>query len=111
MNELVLSSPIGQVEVRIPFGNLRAIEITGPGTITTNAGIVGGGFGLEGALKGMLVASVINTMTSKTTTNTFVRIASKGSEVHLHITARDTRQLRLDLSPAFVAIESLRGDA
>jgi len=105
-SELALSSPVSQTELTLPFIHLRKIEIVGPGAVTTNAGVIGGGFGVEGALKGMLVASLINTMTSKTTTNTFVRIASKGSEIHLHVTTRDLRQLRLDLSPAFVAIES-----
>ena len=107
--ELVVSSLLKQEDIPLPFVSLRAIDITGPGTVTQNAGVVGGGFGVQGALKGILVASVLNSITSKSSTNTFVRIGSRGSEVHLHVTTLEPRQVRLLLSPAFVAIESLVG--
>lgn len=93
-------------EITIPFSQLVNIEVTGPGTETSNAGIIGGGFGLEGAAKGILAATVINALTTSSKTNTFLRLATSSAEIMLHITTLDPTELRLLLSTAFVKMEA-----
>jgi hypothetical protein len=78
-----------RVKFDIPFSNIHGIEVSGPGTVTTNAGVSGGGFGLEGFLKGAVAAAVINAATTKTSTNTFTRILSVEGEIYLHTSTKD----------------------
>jgi hypothetical protein len=82
------------------------IEISGPGTVTTNAGLVGGGLGFEGAAWGIAAASIINAMTTTSTTNTFVTIATRHSSLTLHTSQYDTEALRMRLSSRIAAAES-----
>jgi len=107
-NGIALSKIEVQQELNIPYLELANAEVTGPGTERSDAGFIGGGFGLEGAVKGILIASVINTLTSKRTTNTFLRLSTSKAEVYLHISTLDPAQLRLILSPAFVQMEANR---
>ena len=93
-------------EINILFPELVGAEVTGPGTETSNAGIIGGGFGIEGAAKGILAATVINVLTTRTKTNTYLRLSTSSAEMMLHITALDPTELRLLLSSAFVKIEA-----
>lgn len=90
----------------IALGDLMRVEVSGPGTQVTDAGLVGGGFGLTGAVKGMLTAAVINKLTERASTNTFVRVATPTSEVHLHVGDREPEEIRLILSPAVVRVEA-----
>ncbi len=89
----------------IPFGKIYSVEVSGPGTQTTNAGISGGGFGVEGFLQGVAVAATLNALTSRSSTNTFLRILSEDAEIYLHSSATEPTQLRMLLSPVVVAIE------
>ena len=107
-NGIALSKIECQQELNISYLELINAEVTGPGTEKSDAGFIGGGFGLEGAVKGILIASVINALTSKRATNTFLRLSTNKAEVHLHISTLDPAQLRLILSPAFVQMEANR---
>lgn len=82
------------------------IDISGPGTVTTNAGLVGGGFGFEGAVWGIAAASVINALTTTSTTNTFLTIATRRSSLTIHTSQYDTEALRMRLSSIIAAAES-----
>lgn len=105
-DKFVISQLINDEELMIPITNITAIEISGPGSQTTNAGLIGGGFGLEGALKGMIAAALINAATTKTTTNTFLRVATSKSEAIFHFNDQEPSALRLKLSHLFVAAEA-----
>lgn len=107
-NCIAVSRIDAQQDFAIPYADLVSIEVHGPGTESSNAGIWGGGFGFEGAMKGILIASVINWLTSRRATNTFVRIATSKAEVLLHTSTLEPSQLRLILSPAFVQVEANR---
>lgn len=97
----------GSVEKHvIPFSRLSALEISGPGTEITDAGMSGGGFGVEGLLKGVLVAATINALTKRSTTNTFLRVLSTDAEAYFHTSVIEPSQLKILLSPAVVAIEA-----
>jgi hypothetical protein len=110
-DNLMLSNIKSGKELAIPFSQILNIEITGPGTVSTSAGLIGGGFGVQGALKGILVASTINALTRKTSTNTFLRISTSNGEVHLHTSLMEPTELRLVLSPAIVAMEATKHSA
>lgn len=88
----------------VPFSQIHEIEVSGPGTVTTNAGISGGGFGLEGFLKGAATAAVINAATTKSSTNTFARILSAEGEIYLHTSAKEPGALKILFSPVVVQI-------
>ena len=103
---IAFSDPTTKSERVLKFTDIANINITGPGTEHTNAGMVGGGFGIEGALKGIMVASVINSLTAKSTTNTFLRVSTRTSEMHFHMSTVDPSSLRMILSPAIVHIEA-----
>lgn len=108
-HSLHLSKVQTQTDLAIDFSELTEIEISGPGKVTTNAGVIGGGFG-EGAIAGILVASVINTLTTSSTTNTYLNIGTRLAEVLLHIKALGPKELRALLSPAIVAYRGKRDE-
>lgn len=103
---LCLSNIQTEKEIKILFSELVGAEVTGPGTKSSNVGLIGGGFGVEGAVKGILAATVINALTTRSKTNTFLRLATNSTEVMLHISALEPTELRLVLSPAFVQMEA-----
>ena len=105
---LVFSDAMTRTDPIAKFDNIVNLEISGPGTEHTNAGMVGGGFGIEGALKGILIASGINQLTTKSKTNTFLRMSTNSSETFFHMTTLEPTQLRMLLSPAIVKIEANR---
>lgn len=98
----------GGKRIDIKFSQLTALKIEGPGRVTTNAGVMGGGFGLEGAALGIAAAALLNTLTTKTTTNTILYLAWPGAELFLHTSDYSTDQARLVLSHAFTAPQSVK---
>lgn len=90
----------------IPIETITLLEISGEGTVTTNAGVVGGGFGVEGFIKGAIVAEVLNAATTKSSTNTFLRIMTTDSELYFHTSEREPAHLQILFSKVFVHINS-----
>lgn len=89
----------------VELNELRALEITGPGTVTSGGGFMGGGFGLEGAAAGMAIAGVLNAVTSKKQTATYLRIEIEAGELFLHCPAFEPLTLRILLSPVYVGLK------
>jgi hypothetical protein len=56
-----------------PYEDALALEFSGPGRVTTGGRFFGGGFGVAGAAEGMIVASVLNALTSETDIKTVIR--------------------------------------
>ena len=107
-NEFIICHAIDDIELALPLNSIIAADITGPGTEVTNAGMIGGGVGLGGAVAGILAASAINAATTRKKTNTFLRIATSYGEGLFHFNDREPDELRLALSPVFVAVEANR---
>ena len=89
----------------IPYTRLSAVELSGRAE-TSGGGFVGGGFGPTGAVEGMVVASVLNSLSRKTTINTVLRIASHDGEIFLHHGAMTPATMRNEFSPLFTRFEA-----
>ena len=81
---------------------------------------MGGGFGPEGAVTGMLVATALNMLTTSTSISTVICLQTHTAELFLHSSSQTPDQLRWHLSPVFsilrqqtaagVATQSSEGD-
>lgn len=91
---------------KINYTDLQSINVEGPGRQTSNAGIVGGGVGIDGAIAGIGIANLINALTTETTTNTIIRLGWKTGELFLHTSTYTPEECRVALSHVFVALKS-----
>lgn len=105
---IYLLSPSDAQLTTIASQDINELDVSGPGTVRTDAGIVGGGFGLEGFVKGAVAAALINAATTRVSTNTFARILTAHGEIYLHTSAIDPESLRIKFSPAFVHLANRR---
>ena len=96
--------------INIKFSEITLFEISGAGTVTTNAGVVGGGFGVEGFIKGAIVAEVLNKVTEKSSTNTFIRVMTSSSEMYFHTSEREPAQLQILFSKIFVMLNASKNN-
>ena len=96
-------------DARARFSLLELVDVsvTGPGTVMTGGGFIGGGFGVDGALEGIALAGVLNMLTTKKKIHTFVTLTTNFGELHLHYGAMDPAPLRIYLSPVFVELRRL----
>lgn len=92
--------------VPIAWGELTAVNISGPGKVTSGGGFIGGGFGVEGALIGIGVGSLLNALTTRTKVFTFLQIETVDGEAFFHYGGMEPSALRIELSPVFVAMRS-----
>ncbi len=91
----------------VPYVELSTIDISGPGTTTTGGGFVGGGFGIQGAIEGMAIATVLNALTTKSKIHTFISLTTNIGEIHVHYGGMEPSALRIALAPIYVAIRRL----
>lgn len=91
----------------VPYVELVSIDIAGPGTTTTGGGFIGGGFGVQGAIEGMAIATVLNALTTKSKIHTFVSLTTNLGEVHVHYGDMEPTALRIALSPIYAAMRRL----
>jgi hypothetical protein len=91
-------------DVQISVAELREIDISGPGKVSGDAGVIGGGFGMEGAAKGIAIATVINLLTSYSNTKTIIRLTFQRSEIVMLTSQIEPNDARILLSPLFLKI-------
>lgn len=103
-NEIVLTDENSSFEKRIPMNSIAKMDISGPGKVTTNMGVVGGGIGAEGVLEGVAAAAAINALTTRTTVKTVLHVATENSEFWL-LSKATPETLRMILSRAFLIVE------
>jgi hypothetical protein len=92
------------IDTSISIDTLEEINISGPGKVTNNAGVIGGGFGAEGALKGIAIANVVNMLTTYSSTKTFIRLGFRSSEIVMLTSQIEPDKARVLLSPLFLKI-------
>ncbi len=90
----------------IAISNIIEIDIGGPGKITSNAGVVGGGFGAEGAMHGIAAATVINLLTTHSSTKTIIRIVQKTAELVFITSKIEPEEAKTYFSNVFVNIKN-----
>jgi hypothetical protein len=83
---------------------LVSVSVSGPGSVTSGGGFIGGGFGFDGALQGMAVAGILNALTSSTKIHTFVTLTTNFGELHLHYSSMEPSVLRMSLADVFVKL-------
>lgn len=95
----------GAVEVRalddsVVYGEPEPVElhVSGPGEYTIGGGWMGGGFGLSGAIKGAVMADVLNAITSRREVSTLLRVSTHESIVVLESRSVGTDELAAALS-------------
>jgi hypothetical protein len=92
-------------QIEIPYERLIGFEFKG-GVTRTGGGFFGGGFGLAGAVEGILAARVLNDLTAKTKVNSLVRISASDGELYVHHGAVPPEELRSLFAPAVNAVEA-----
>jgi hypothetical protein len=85
--------------VYLRYDEIASIDVSGPGAYRQGPTFVGGGFGLQGAAEGMLIAGVLNALAGSTKIESILRVAGPKAEVFLVTDAATPRQLMIELSP------------
>jgi hypothetical protein len=91
------SSGLGAL-FRRTYSETVAVEFSGPGKVRTGGGFFGGGFGLQGAAEGMIVASVLNALTTRTKIHTVIRYTAVDAEAFFFYSKATPGDLRIKLS-------------
>jgi hypothetical protein len=105
---VVLAHRQAKVLAEVPYSQVEDVEIGGPGLVKTGGGFVGGGFGVTGAVEGMAIAAVLNSLTTRTSVKTIVRIQGTSCELFLLHARLTPEQLRIAMSRPLGAIRSAR---
>jgi hypothetical protein len=90
-----------RLQATVPYADVEVIEIGGPGTQTRGGRFYGGGFGVQGAAEGMLIASALNLLTTRTRTDTVICLRTSAAELFLHHRTEGPDALRIRLSQVF----------
>ena len=86
---LSLVFPGGSQSIEVPYSSIKSLQFAGRGehAVSSNFGIVGGGFGLQGAAQGIMEAEVANLLiqrlTSRQVVETLVGLEWSGGKVLL----------------------------
>lgn len=105
-DQLQLQSPQGQAYISVPCNEILALEIGGTGAVTSGGGFFGGGFGVGGALQGMITSAVLNSLTTKTSITTVIRITVKAAEFVVVCRSKTPDQLSMEMSPVLGRIRA-----
>lgn len=92
----------------ISYAQVTDVGISGPGSVTSGGGFIGGGFGVAGALEGMALAGILNSLTAKTKVHTFLSITTHVGEHHFHFGGMEPAALRIALAPVFSTLRRMR---
>jgi hypothetical protein len=88
----------------VAYHDLTALEIGGKGATARGGGWRGGGFGLEGAAAGALIATALNLLTTRTAIDTVLCFQAPGAELFMHHAATTPESLRIELSQVFTKL-------
>jgi len=108
-SELTLSHPWATETLSLRYSDIEGFNIGGPGVMESDAGIIGGGFGLAGAVTGMAVAGLVNEVTRTRSVETGIWWKTRDSEVFLFTDSADPDSLRVELSEQMAKMQSNNG--
>jgi hypothetical protein len=93
----------------ISYADVRSLSVGGRGATTTTkgGGWIGGGFGVQGAIEGALMAGILNKMTtrSKTSIETLIHLNAGSQDLVLLNEQMAPMVLQTRLSPVFARME------
>lgn len=92
----------GDLVLGYTYEELLRLQVGGRGVRESSLGLIGGGFGVEGAVKGIVAASVINALTTQSSVDTNLQVGVMDAEFLLHTSSLTPEQLRGALADAFV---------
>lgn len=87
------------------YEDVNLLEVGGRGEMRSGGGFIGGGFGLSGAAEGMLVASVLNSLTSKTKVETLISLRTDHWQLILLYNKATPDAVRIELAPALARVD------
>jgi hypothetical protein len=90
---------------------LVGFSVGGPGTFETGGGWIGGGFGIAGAVQGVLVSSVLNALTTKTHVLTEFVFIFENAELNFATDKITPNELDMYLSPLRAIIRKSQSSA
>jgi hypothetical protein len=103
LDDIRISTTPG-TEEQISYAEVCELTISGPGTVTSGGGFIGGGFGVEGAIEGIAVAGLLNALTTRSKIQTFISLVCVSGELHLHFGSLEPGALRIAMAGVFVAL-------
>jgi hypothetical protein len=92
----------------IAYREVANLTISGRGRLTEGGGFLGGGFGVQGALEGMAIATVLNALTTRTRMETVLTIEGREQELFFHYELATPEQLRIGLSSVFGRVKNTK---
>jgi hypothetical protein len=90
--------------VVVAYSEIASVDVSGAGEKTRGGGFMGGGFGLTGAVEGMAIAAVLNSLTTQTSMDTVLRVQTHIGEMFFHSDSLAPEALRMSLSAAFTKL-------
>jgi hypothetical protein len=95
----------------LDYVDLLALKVDGPGAVTTGGGFIGGGFGVTGAVEGMIVASVLNAITTRKTVQTIVEVQDTHRDMLFLHTTHTPDRMRAMLKPVEARLRTYKRSA
>jgi hypothetical protein len=80
------------------LGELLGVQVGGEGVFTTGGGWIGGGFGIQGALKGAAFASVMNLLTTRVHNDCLIRLVFEDEDVTFQVSSHTPSELEHELT-------------
>lgn len=107
--DVLVKKAHAQKMVRLEWVGLN-IEIGGAGAFRSGMQWYGGGFGVEGAAEGALIATALNALTSRTKIDTVIRLETPTAELFLHNDHELPQALRRRISVVFTKLRQAAAD-
>jgi hypothetical protein len=104
-SEVHVDAP-GYESVVFAYEDIDAVEVGGRGLVEAKGGFIGGGFGAQSALVGIGIATVLNSLTSRSRTETLVNIKGRDRQAWLYYTREPPQALQIRLAGVLARIES-----
>ena len=86
---------MGTPVMRRSYAEIVALDFDGPGKVTKGGGFIGGGFGLLGAVEGMAIVLVLNSLTTRSEIESLIRCEAREMEVFFFTNTATPRDLRI----------------
>jgi hypothetical protein len=94
--------------LELPYASIEAVDIGGPGLVTSRGMLTGRRFAAIVALEGLATAAVLSSLTIRTTIKTVIRVQSADAELFLLYTEQTPQDLRIYLSRPLAEFRAAR---